>query len=58
MIGDGDWRNWWNKDWQGKPKNSEKTCPSATLYTTNPHDVLPLMSKTKFQIHTEPEAKL
>jgi hypothetical protein len=25
----------WN-DWQGKPKYSEKTCPSATLSTTNP----------------------
>jgi hypothetical protein len=25
-----------NKDWQGKPKYSEKTCPSATLSTTNP----------------------
>jgi hypothetical protein len=21
----------WNVDWQGKPKFSEKTCPSATL---------------------------
>jgi hypothetical protein len=30
------WRNWWNKDWQGKPKYSEKTCSSATLSTTNP----------------------
>jgi hypothetical protein len=29
-------RNWWNKDWQGKPKYSEKTCPSATLSATNP----------------------
>jgi hypothetical protein len=26
----------WNKDWQGKPKYSEKICPSATLSTTNP----------------------
>jgi hypothetical protein len=26
----------WNKDWQGKTKYSEKTCPSATLSTTNP----------------------
>jgi hypothetical protein len=27
--------------WQGKPKYSEKTCPSATLSTTNPtrHDL-------------------
>jgi hypothetical protein len=25
------WRNWWNEDWQGKPKYSEKTYPSATL---------------------------
>jgi hypothetical protein len=24
------------RDWQGKPKYSEKTCPSATLSTTNP----------------------
>jgi hypothetical protein len=21
---------WWNEDWQGKPKYSEITCPSAT----------------------------
>jgi hypothetical protein len=26
----------WNEDWQGKRKYSEKTCPSATLSTTNP----------------------
>jgi hypothetical protein len=26
----------WNEDWQGKPKYSEKTCPSATLSTKNP----------------------
>jgi hypothetical protein len=25
-----------NENWQGKPKYSEKTCPSATLSTTNP----------------------
>jgi hypothetical protein len=31
-------RIWWNEDWQGKPKYSEKTCPSVTLFTTNPHD--------------------
>jgi hypothetical protein len=30
------WSNWWNEDWQGKPKYSEKTGPSATLSTTNP----------------------
>jgi hypothetical protein len=30
------WSNWWNEDWQGKPKYSEKTCPSATLSPTNP----------------------
>jgi hypothetical protein len=29
------WSNWWNEDWQGKPKYSEKICPSATLSTTN-----------------------
>jgi hypothetical protein len=29
------WSNWWNEDWQGKPKYWEKTCPSATL-STNP----------------------
>jgi hypothetical protein len=27
---------WWNEEWQGKPKYSEKTCPSSTLPTTNP----------------------
>jgi hypothetical protein len=30
------WRILWNEDWQGKPKHSERTCPSATLSTTNP----------------------
>jgi hypothetical protein len=29
-------RNWWNEDWQRKPKYSEKSCPSATVSTTNP----------------------
>jgi hypothetical protein len=29
------WSNWWNEDWQWKPKYSEETCPSATLSTTN-----------------------
>jgi hypothetical protein len=24
------------KNWQGKPKYSDKTCPSAILSTTNP----------------------
>jgi hypothetical protein len=30
------WSNWWHEEWQGKPKYSEKTCPRATLSTTNP----------------------
>jgi hypothetical protein len=30
------WRIWWNEDWQGKQKYSEKTCPSPTPSTTNP----------------------
>jgi hypothetical protein len=30
------WSSRWNKNWQGKPKCSEKTCSSATLSTTNP----------------------
>jgi hypothetical protein len=30
------WSNWRNEDWQGKPKYSENTCPSAILSTTNP----------------------
>jgi hypothetical protein len=35
------WSIWQNEDWQGKPKYSEKTCPSATLPTINPtwHDL-------------------
>jgi hypothetical protein len=38
MIGDGDCGEIGgiNIDWLGKPKYSEKTCPSATLSTTNP----------------------
>jgi hypothetical protein len=30
------WSSRWNENWQGKPKYSEKTCPSAALSTTNP----------------------
>jgi hypothetical protein len=30
------WSSRWNENWQGKPKYSGKTCPSATLSTTNP----------------------
>jgi hypothetical protein len=29
------WRSRWNENWQGKPKFSDKICPSATLSTTN-----------------------
>jgi hypothetical protein len=29
------WSNQWNANWQGKPKYSEKTCPSATFSPTN-----------------------
>jgi hypothetical protein len=38
MIDEDDfWSNWWNENWQGKPKYSEKTYPSATLSTTKSH---------------------
>jgi hypothetical protein len=30
------WSSRWNENWQGKPKCSEKTCLSATLFTSNP----------------------
>jgi hypothetical protein len=30
------WTSWWNENWQGKPKYSEKTCPNAVSFTTNP----------------------
>jgi hypothetical protein len=30
------WNIRWNENWQGKLKYSEKTCPRATLSTTNP----------------------
>jgi hypothetical protein len=30
------WSSRWMENWQRKPKHSEKTCPSATLSTTNP----------------------
>jgi hypothetical protein len=30
------WSSRWNENWQFKPKSSEKTCPSAILYTINP----------------------
>jgi hypothetical protein len=32
-------RSRWNVDWQGEPKFSEKTCPSATfVHHKIPHD--------------------
>jgi hypothetical protein len=38
MIDEDDfWSNLWNENWQGKPKYSEKTYPSATLSTTKFH---------------------
>jgi hypothetical protein len=30
------WGNWWNEDWQGKSKYTDKICPSSTFSTTNP----------------------
>jgi hypothetical protein len=32
------WRIWWNDDWQGKPKYSEKTCTSALCPPQSPLD--------------------
>jgi hypothetical protein len=29
------WSRYWNENWQGKPKYSEKTSPSATLCIKN-----------------------
>jgi hypothetical protein len=29
------WSSWWDQNWQGKLKYLEKTCPSATLSTTD-----------------------
>jgi hypothetical protein len=43
MINEDDiWNNWWNETWQGKPKYSEKTYPSATLSTTKSHMTEPV----------------
>jgi hypothetical protein len=36
MVNGDVWSSRWNENWKGKPKYSEKTCPSATLFTTNP----------------------
>jgi hypothetical protein len=30
------WNSWWNENWQRISKYFKKTCPSATLSTTNP----------------------
>jgi hypothetical protein len=32
------WSNWWNEDWQGKPKYSDKTCPAPLCPPQIPHD--------------------
>jgi hypothetical protein len=41
------WRNWWNENWQGKPKYSEKTYPRATLSTTNPTWLDPVLNPSR-----------
>jgi hypothetical protein len=33
------WNSWWNENWQGKPKYSEKTYPSVTLSPQIPCDM-------------------
>jgi hypothetical protein len=33
------WSSWWNENWQGKQKYSEKTCPSAICSPQIPHDL-------------------
>jgi hypothetical protein len=33
------WSNWWNEDWQGKQKHSEKTCPNAASSPQIPRDL-------------------
>jgi hypothetical protein len=38
------WRNLGNEDWQGKPKYSEETCQSATLSTTYPTWLDPVLN--------------
>jgi hypothetical protein len=35
------WRNWWNEDWQEKPKYSDKTCPSANFVHHKSHMTRP-----------------
>jgi hypothetical protein len=45
MIDDDDiWSNLWNEKWQGKPKYSEKTYPSATSSTTKSHMADPVLN--------------
>jgi hypothetical protein len=53
MDEDDFWSNWWTEDWQGKPKYSEKTCPSATLSTTKPH-----MTKPRLEPRTAAVGKI
>jgi hypothetical protein len=48
------WSNWWNDIWQGKPKYSGKTYPSATLSTTIPEeDNLIIDGCEKIESHIE-----
>jgi hypothetical protein len=35
------WRNWWNEDWQEKPKFSEKTCPQHNFVHHKSHMTRP-----------------
>jgi hypothetical protein len=47
MIDEDDfWSNWWSENWQGKPKYSEETYPSATLSTTKSHMTDPVSDRS------------
>jgi hypothetical protein len=44
MIDEDDfWSNWWNENWQGKPKYLEKTYSSATLSITKSYMTDPVL---------------
>jgi hypothetical protein len=43
------WSSWWNEDWQGKPKYSEKTRPAPLLHKSS--QMVPILSQIN-PVHT------
>jgi hypothetical protein len=47
------WNSWWDKNWQGKQKQCDQTCPISTLSTTHPTWPGPEPRPPRWEFHPE-----